>query len=90
MWNEEDIISWAKYNELTFINCACRFTEKVNMEDESISKRREMKNLIKEMKKVNHDVDHNIYKALDNVNLNCVIGTKKNKKYESFLDKYDN
>ena len=86
---EADIISWAKYNELKFINCACRFTEKVNMEDESISKRREMKNLIKSMKKVNPNVDHNIYKALDNVNLNCVIGTKKDKEYSSFLDKYD-
>ena len=89
MIHEDDIISWAKYNDLKFINCACRFTEKVNMEDESISKRREMKNLIKNMKKINPDVDHNIYKALDNVNLNCVIGTKKNKKYESFLEKYD-
>ena len=89
MIHEADIISWAKYNDLTFINCACRFTEKINLEDESISKRKEMKNLIKSLKKVNPNVDHNIYKALDNVNLNCVIGVKKDKKYESFLNNYD-
>ena len=86
---EDDIISWAKYNDLTFINCACRFTEKTHYEDDTSSKRKEMKKLIKNMKITNPNVDYNIYKALDNVNLDCVIGTKKDKKYESFLDKYD-
>ena len=49
----------------------------------------EMKKLIKEMSKSNPNVDYNIYKALDNVNLNCVIGTKKNGEYESFLNRYE-
>ena len=86
--HEEDIIAWAKYNELKFLNCACKFTEKVSTKEEE-SKRVEVKNLIKEMKKINPNVDYNIYKALDNVNLNCVIGTKRNGKYESFLKHYD-
>ena len=40
------------------------------------------------MKKVNKNVDDNIFKSMDNINLDCVLGTKKNKKYKSFLDEY--
>ncbi len=87
MVREEDILAWAKYNDLTFINCACRFTEKASY-DESSSKRKELKNLIKELRKTNPNLDYNIYKALDNVNLNCVLGTKDDGKYESFLSRY--
>lgn len=86
---EEDIISWMNSNELTFINCACRFTESCTTEDDGTSKRKEMKNLIKNLRKVNNNVDHNIFKALDNVNLNCILGTKKNGEYKSFLNDYD-
>ena len=85
---EDDIIAWKKSNDLTFLNCACRFTEACSIDD-SASKRLEVKKLIKELKKVNPNVDNNIFKALDNVNLNCVIGTKKNGEYESFLANYD-
>ena len=86
--NEDDIIAWKKYNNLTFLNCACKFTEKC-MIDESLSKRKEVKNLIKELKKVNKNVDINIFTALNNINLNCVLGTKKDGKYKSFLDDYE-
>ena len=86
---EEAVKAWAKYNELTFLNCACKFTEEVNTIDEEKSKRKEMKKLINELRKQNDRVDYNIFKALDNVNLDCVLGTKRNKKYESFLDNYD-
>ena len=85
---EDDIIAWKKSNDLTFLNCACKFTEEASV-DESKSKRKEIKNLIKELKKVNPNIDNNIFKALDNVNLNCVIGTKINGEYHSFLEKYD-
>lgn len=85
---EDDIIAWRKFNNLTFINCACKFTEK-SFIDDSNSKRLEIKKLIKEMKKNNPNVDYNIYKALDNVNLNCVLGFKKNGEYNNFLDDYD-
>jgi len=85
---EESIISWAKYNELKFINCACKFTEDVSLEKEE-SKRIEMKNLIKELKKNNPRVDQNIYKALDNVNMNCIIGWTKNGDKHSFIEDYE-
>ena len=57
--------------------------------DENVSKRKEIKNLIKELKKNNNNIDHNIFKSLDNVNLNCVLGVKKDKQYKSFLEDYD-
>lgn len=84
---ESDIISWKNSNDLTFINCACKFTEKSYIDDTE-SKREEIKKLIKNLKKINSNVDHNIFKSLDNVNLNCILGTKKNGIYKSFLDDY--
>ena len=86
---EYSIISWAKYNNLEFINCACKFTERVNNSDESVSKRKEMKELIKHLRELNPDIDYNVFKSLDNINLNCVLGTKKNGVYKSFMDEYD-
>ena len=86
---EEDIISWSKSNELTFLNCACKFTEKNSNDFESNSKRKEIKQLIKDLKKVNKNIDHNIFKSLDNVNLNCVLGTTKNGNKKSFLEDYN-
>lgn len=86
---EASIISWKNYNELTFINCACRFTEGCSLINDGTSKRKEMKELIKNLRKINKDIDYNIFKALDNINLNCVLGTKKDGIYHSFLDDYD-
>ena len=85
---EEDIVAWMKSNNLTFINCACRFTEKNRVSDD-FSKRFYIKNLIKELKKANPDIENNIGKTLDNVNLNCVLGIKKDGVYKSFLEDYD-
>ena len=86
--HEEAIIAWLNYNQLRFLNCACRFTEDVNNHKEE-SKRKEVKEIIRELKKTNPNVDNNIFTALDNINLNCVLGTKKDKMYHSFLDDYD-
>lgn len=86
---EEEIISWKNNNELTFINCACRFTEGCSLINDGTSKRKEMKELIKKLRKINKNVDYNIYKSLDNVNMNCILGYKNNGKYKSFLDDYD-
>ena len=86
---EQSIISWKKSNNLTFINCACKFTERTANSTENISKRKEMKELIQNLRKVNKDIDYNIFKALDNINLNCVLGTKKDGIYKSFLEDYD-
>jgi tRNA(Ile)-lysidine synthase TilS/MesJ len=88
MVKESDIKAWVKTNDLRFLNCACRFTEKT-ANKESESKRLEMKNLVKKLKEVNPNVDYNIYKALDNINLDCVVGYKKNKEKHSFLEDYD-
>ena len=85
---EEAIISWKNTNNLDFLNCACRFTE-ASSKNETDSKRLEMKLLVKELLKKNKDVDYNIFKSLDNVNLNCVLGTKKNGVYKSFKEDYD-
>ena len=86
---EDAIISWKNSNDLTFLNCACKFTEEHFSKDDGTSKRKEIKTLIKELKKVNKDIDHNIFKSLDNVNLNCVLGTKKDGIYKSFIDDND-
>lgn len=86
---EESIISWKKYNELTFLNCACRFTERCESEAETTSKRQEMKQLIKNLRKLNKEIDHNIFKALNNINLNCVLGYKYDNNYHSFLENFN-
>ena len=57
---EGAIISWRNYNELTFINCACRFTEGCSLINDGTSKRKEMKELIKKMRQINREIDHNI------------------------------
>ena len=85
---EADIISWVKSNELTFINCACRFTEKNSNEEEN-SKRKEMKNLINHFRKINKNIDYNIFKSVENVNLDTIIGYRNDGKTYSFLDNYD-
>ena len=84
---EHDILRWVKSNNLTFINCACKFTERDKYEH--ISKRKEIKDLINELKKVNPAVDYNIFKSTFNINLNTVLGYHKDDKYISFLDDYD-
>lgn len=86
---EEDIISWKNFNHLEFLNCACRFTENCDISENNKSKRDEIKNLIKDLRRTNKDIDHNIFKCADNVNLNCVLGFNKDGKYTSFLDEYN-
>lgn len=85
---EEDIIAWKNFNNLTFLNCACRFTENIVVDDVS-SKREEIKSLIKDLRKVNKNVDYNIFKSMDNINLDCVLGYKIQKEKHTFLDNYD-
>lgn len=89
MIHEENIIAWTNYNNLKFINCACKFTEKVANTNEEISKRQEMKKLIKQLKEKNPNIDRNIFKSMDNVNLNCIVGYTDNHIKHSFLEKYD-
>ena len=85
---EKDIIAWSNYNRLKFLNCACKFTEKVHNK-ELESKRKEIKKIIEDLKKVNKNVDHNIFKSVENINLNSVIAYKKDNKLHHFLDTYN-
>ena len=86
---ERDIINWRNSNNLTFLNCACKFTERVSIEGDRVSKRKEIKELIRKLREVNPNIDSNIFKSMDNVNLSCVLGTKRNGEYRSFLEDYD-
>ena len=86
---ERDVINWRNSNNLTFLNCACKFTERVSIEGDKVSKRKEIKELIKKLREVNPNIDSNIFKSMDNVNLSCVLGTKRNGEYRSFLEYYD-
>lgn len=86
---EESIISWMNSNDLKFINCACKLTEDIENVDKINSKRKEIKLLIKDIKKINPNVDLNIFKALDNVNCDGVLTYKINGEKHSFLDDYD-
>ncbi len=86
---EENILSWCEYNDLDFIRCACRFTEKVNTEDPAISKRQETKELIRALKQTNPEIEHNIFKALHAVQIESFPGYKANGNMHSFLENYD-
>lgn len=89
MVKEADIISWRDSNDLVFINCACRFTEGCSLINDGTSKRKEIKELIKNLRKVNSDIDNSIFRSMNNINLDCVLGTKKHGEYKSFLDGYE-
>ena len=85
---EKDIKAWAKYNDLKFLNCACRFTEKNTIEHNENSKRLEIKKLIEKLEDKSKFVPYNIFKATENVNLDMMRAYKtKGKKYD-FLDTY--
>lgn len=87
---EEDIIKWREKNNLEFINCACKITEKnkeKNIEDVG-SKREEMKRLLKQLRQMNEDVDMNIYNSTKRVNLETIISYMKDGEEVSFLDNY--
>ncbi len=86
---ERDIIAWAKYNELEFLRCACRFTEKTES-GELESKRSEIKKLIADIRKTNPDADNSIFRSLHNVNINAIPGWRERdgEPPQSFLNKY--
>ena len=87
---EADIIHWAKYNDLTFIRCACRFTEQcASPEEETTSKRAEIKELIHTLAQKDPVIESNIFRSVENVNVNTVIAYKKDGVKHHFLDTYD-
>ena len=83
---EDDIIAWQKYNNLSFLRCACRFSEAAEY-DENASKRRETKELIRRMREVNPNVEINLFASLHKVNLDTLPGYKTDGQLHSFLEK---
>ena len=88
---EDDIKAWRDYNDLKFIQCACKFTDTCTTCDneETRSKRLEIKNLIHDLKKTNPFIEGNIFKSVENVNLDTVIAYKKDGVKHHFLEHYD-
>jgi len=88
---EDDIISWRNYNELTFLQCACRFTENIDKSGDGTgdSKRQETKLLIKSLKKTNPDIEHNLFESIHNVSVDTLVEYKLNGERHSFLEKFD-
>ncbi len=84
---EEDIIRWMEYNDLHFIRCACLLTEKKGTEIGS--KRDEVKALIRELRKKSPYIEKNIFRSVENVNLNTVVAYKQDGVKHHFLDGYD-
>lgn len=85
---ESAIIKWKNSNDLEFLNCACKITEGKDSLTGGASKRKEIKELINKLREINPEIDRNIFKSLDNVNLNCILGTKEDGIYKSFLEDY--
>lgn len=88
---EDDIKHWRDYNDLHFIQCACKFTDTCTTctPTNTGSKRQEIKRLIAEMKKVNPQVEKNIFRSVENVNLKTIIAYKTDEGVHNFLDDYD-
>ncbi len=94
---EDDIKAWRNYNDLYFIQCACKFTDTcssesclVNADSNTGSKRKKVKKLIKTLKQEDPQIEGNIFKSVENVNLSTVIAYKdKNNVRHHFLDDYN-
>lgn len=94
---EDDIKAWRNYNDLYFIQCACKFTDTcssesclVNADSNTGSKRKKVKELIKTLKQEDPQIEGNIFKSVENVNLSTVIAYKdKNNVRHHFLDDYN-
>lgn len=88
---ESEIKHWRDYNDLHFIQCACKFTDTcTSCNPDNASKRQEVKNLIADLAKINPQVESNIFKSVENVNLDTVVGYKQKGVKHSFLENYNN
>lgn len=90
--HEEDVIAWSRYNDLEFIQCACRFTEACAAGDDesgSASKRQEIKQLLKRLRRDNPDIEKSVFTSLHAVNIDTFPGWKAKGARHSFLENYD-
>jgi tRNA(Ile)-lysidine synthase TilS/MesJ len=91
---EKDIIAWRDYNNLKFLQCACKFTETIKLEKENAdklsSKRQKIKELIASLKQDDPQIEYNIFRSVENVNLSTIIEYKdKDGVTHNFKDDYD-
>jgi len=88
---EDDIIAWRDYNKLSFLQCACRFTENIDKSGDGTgeSKRQEVKLLIKSLKKTNPDVEHNLFESIHNVMADTLPEYKLGGVKHSFLERFE-
>ncbi len=84
---EQDIEAWVRHNNLSFLNCACPLAEKVS-QGENVSKRKEVKRIIRELKKDNPEVDEAIFRSIHNVNANTMIGYRQDGVHHLFTEDY--
>ena len=90
---EKDILHWRDYNKLKFLQCACKFTELCDTEEkdnkELSSKRKKIKKLIADLSKTDKQIENNIFKSTQNVNLSKILEYKdKHGKRRNFLEEY--
>ncbi|MDE5618422.1 MAG: tRNA 2-thiocytidine biosynthesis protein TtcA [Clostridia bacterium] len=85
---EQDIINWSKFNNLEFIRCACSFTEK-GAGDENLSKRKEIKGIIEELRRGYPNVDINLFRSAYNVHVDTLISWDSKGKSHSFMERFD-
>ena len=88
--HEDDILAWKRYNELEFIQCACRFTENCTACDNGGggSKRQEIKTLLRRLKRDNPNIEKSIFRSIHAVNLDTFPGYKEKGTAHSFLERY--
>jgi tRNA(Ile)-lysidine synthase TilS/MesJ len=88
--HEDDILAWKRYNDLEFIQCACRFTENCTMCDNGGggSKRQEVKLLLRKLKRDNPDIEKSIFNSIHTVALDTMVGYKSGGVLHSFLERY--
>ena len=88
---EEDIIAWRRYNDLEFIQCACRFTEACTICDNGGggSKRQEIKVLLRRLMRDNPNIENSIFRSIHAVALDTMPGYKTEGEEHSFLERFD-
>ena len=89
--HEDDILAWKRYNDLEFIQCACRFTENCTMCDNGGggSKRQEIKTLLRRLRRDNPNIEKSIFNAIHSVCLDTMVGYKSGGIEHTFTEIYN-
>lgn len=87
--HEDDIILWKNYNDLEFLQCACKMTENLGEDKLSSGKRQEVKELIKSLKKDNPNIEKNIFNSIHHLHLDTFPAYKTKGEMHTFLENYD-